>query len=338
MITDTRLISRGLERPRRLEFDPEVNTSTYGKFVARPLQRGFGHTLGNALRRILLSSIVGSAIAKVKIEGVQHEFSTIEGVRQDVTEIILNLKQIRLKIDGVGDRTLRLSRKTAGDIHAGDLECPPDVTILNPDQIIATLNDDTHSLELEVTARSGRGYVPAEENRDTDDPIGVIAMDAIYSPVLNCNYVIEGSRIGQRTDYDKLVIEIGTDGSINPEDALAFSAKILRDYLSIFINFDEEPVEEEESVNEEEERLKKLLTTSVEELELSVRSSNCLKAANLKTIGELVIRSDQEMLKYRNFGKKSLNEIKEKLSEMGLSLGMKEVSHLVSSTPRSEEG
>lgn len=320
---DVQLISRGLERPRRLEFDPAKTTATYGLFVARPLERGFGHTLGNAIRRILLSSITGSAVTSVKIEGVEHEFSTMEGVVEDVTEIILNLKGVRLRIDGTGSRILRLDRRGAGPARAGDLERPSDVAVLNPDHLIATVDGDKTALVVEVEARQGRGYVPAEENKRENQPIGLIAIDSLFSPVLKVAYRVENTRVGQRTDFEKLALEVWTDGSIKPEDAVAHAAKILSDHLRLFINFEDDTVEAGSEASAEEERLRKLLAKPVEELDLSVRSSNCLRGAGIKTLGELVVKTDQEILKFRNFGKKSLQEIKEKLAEIGLTLGKK---------------
>jgi DNA-directed RNA polymerase subunit alpha len=326
---DVRLITRGLEKPRRIEIDEKSLTSTFGRFVARPLEKGFGHTIGNALRRILLSSITGSSITSVQIEGVDHEFSVVPGVVEDVTDIVLNLKQIRLKIRGSGVRTLKASASGVSRITAGDLECPDDVEILNPGQPIATLDAPNAQIAMTLIARPGRGFIPADEVTPDDGTIGVIPIDALFSPVRKVAYSVEPTRVGQRTDYDKLILEITTDGSVAPEDALGFAARILDDHLQIFVGFDEAPLIEESVEAKEDEKMKKLLATPVDELELSVRSSNCLKAANLRTLGELVIRTDQEMLKYRNFGKKSLQEIKEKLEEYGLTLGMKDKAHLV---------
>lgn len=334
---DVRLITRGLERPRRIEVEESSLTPTYGKFTAKPLEKGFGHTLGNALRRVLLSSIPGAAITAVEIEGVSHEFSVIPGVIEDVTEIILNLKSVRLKIKGSGARTLKLSTTSTGEIKAKDLEVPEDVEILNPDQVIATIDQPGTKLNMTLTAKVGRGYVSTEEVKTEDQQIGLIAIDALYSPVRKVAYAVESTRVRQRTDYDKLILEITTDGSIAPEDALGYAARIISDYLKIFVSFDETPAEEETPESKEDERLRKIFSTPVEELELSVRSSNCLKAANLKTLGELVIRTDQEMLKYRNFGKKSLQEIKEKLQEYGLTLGMKDKAYLVDNAPGAKQ-
>lgn len=322
---DVKLISRGLERPRRLEFDAEKNTATYGLFVARPLERGFGHTLGNSLRRVLLSSITGSAITSVKVEGVEHEFSTIDGVAEDVTELVLNLKGVRLRIDGVGPRTLRIAKKGSGVVKAGDIERSPDVEVLNPQHHIATLDNEKSTLQVEIEARPGRGYVPADENKQENQPIGLIAIDSLFSPVMKVAYRVESTRVGQRTDYERLLVEIWTDGSIRPEDSLAHAAKILSDHLRLFIWFEDDTVESESEASAEDERLRRLLQKPVDELELSVRSSNCLRGAGIKSLGELVVKNDAEILKFRNFGKKSLGEIKEKLQELGLALGMKVV-------------
>lgn len=319
---DVRLISRGLERPRRLEFDPAKVTDTYGLFVARPLERGFGHTLGNSLRRVLLSSITGAAITSIKIEGVEHEFSTIDGVVEDVVEIVLNLKGVRLRIDGSGPRTLHLRKKGPGPVKAGEIERPADVTVLNPDHHIATIDGEKASLAIEIEARRGRGYVPAEENK-VEGVIGLIPVDSLFSPVLKVAYRVENTRVGQKTDYDKLTLEVWTDGSIRPDDAIAHAAKILSDHLRVFIHFEDETVESDTEASAEEERLRRLLAKPVDELELSVRSSNCLRAAGIRTLAELVAKSEAEILKFRNFGKKSLQEIKEKLAEHGLALGMR---------------
>jgi DNA-directed RNA polymerase subunit alpha len=319
---DVRLISRGLERPRRIEFDPAQATETYGLFVARPLERGFGHTLGNALRRVLLSSITGAAITSIKIEGVEHEFSTIDGVVEDVTEIVLNLKGVRLRIDGAGPRTLHLRKKGQGAVKAGEIERPADTAVLNPDHHVATIDGEKASLAIEIEARRGRGYVPAEENKQ-EGVIGLIPVDSLFSPVSKVAYRVENTRVGQKTDYDRLTMEIWTDGSIRPEDALAHAAKILTDHFRVFIHFEDETVETDSESSAEEERLRRLLGKPVEELELSVRSANCLRSAGIKTLGELVVKSDAEILKFRNFGKKSLQEIKEKLGEHGLALGMR---------------
>jgi DNA-directed RNA polymerase subunit alpha len=313
---------RELISPKKLELDPKTSSRFFGKFACEPLERGFGITIGNALRRIMLSSLQGAAVTSVKIDAVLHEFSTIPGVREDVTDIILNLKEVRLKLHGEEPRTIEVDKAGAGAVTAGDFNCPPEVEILNPEQHIATLSKDGR-LCMEMQVKSGKGYVPAERNVEEDAAIGVIPMDAIFSPIRRVNYVVSQARVGQITDYDKLTMEIWTDGSVMPEDALAFAAKILKEQMAIFINFDEEPEVEPKEEEEEEPKLNDNLFRSVDELELSVRSANCLKNANIRLIGELVQKTEAEMLKTKNFGRKSLNEIKEILTEMGLSLGMK---------------
>ena len=313
---------RELIKPRGVEITE--STPSYAKFVCQPLERGYGITIGNALRRILLSSLHGAAIVSVKIDSVMHEFTAVPGVLEDVSEIILNLKEVRMRMPDTGPRTLRIEASGERLVKAGDITAEGDVEILNPDQIIATLSKDA-TLEMTMTARVGKGYVPAELNKGENDPIGTIPIDAVFSPIKRVNYVVGNARVGQRTDYDKLTFEIWTDGSIVPEDAVAFAAKILKEQMTIFINFDEEaePEPEPEGAEEEEKPLNENLYRSVEELELSVRSANCLKNANIRHIGELVQRTEAEMLKTKNFGRKSLNEIKEVLAEMGLNLGMK---------------
>jgi DNA-directed RNA polymerase subunit alpha len=307
--------------PKQATPDP-ANTDGYGKFVIEPLERGFGVTLGNALRRVLLSSLQGGAITAVRIDGVLHEFSTLPGVIEDVTEIILNLKQVRLKLHGDGPKKGTIEMKGKGEVRAGNIQVDTEVEVLNPDLHIATLNRDG-DLRMEVEINGGRGYVSADQHSQTDRPIGVIPIDSLFSPVTKVNYQVDVTRLGQRIDYDKLTIDVWTDRSILPQDAVAFAAKILRDHFQMFIHFDE-PIEEdvEEEVDEELMRVRKLLDKSVEELELSVRSSNCLRAAEIKTIGDLVQKSEAEMLKFRNFGRKSLKEIQDILGEMGLSFGM----------------
>ena len=298
------------------------NTSSYGKFVIEPLEHGFGLTLGNALRRVLLSSLQGAAITAVRIDGVLHEFSTLPGVIEDVTELILNLKQVRLKLHGDGPKKGTFEVRGKGEVRAGNLLVDGEVEVLNPDLHVATLNKDG-DLRMEVEIDAGRGYVSADQHSAVDRPIGVIPIDSMFSPVLKVNYKVETTRLGQRIDYDRLVVDVWTDGSILPSDAVAVAAKILRDHFTLFIHF-EEPIEEEveEEVDEERQRVRRLLERSVEELELSVRSSNCLRAAEIKNIGDLVQKSEPEMLKYRNFGRKSLKEIQDILSEMGLHFGM----------------
>ena len=313
---------RELIKPKRVEIDQENNTNTYGKFVCEPLERGFGITIGNSLRRILLSSLQGAAIVSVKFDGVVHEFSSMPGVLEDVTDIILNLKEIKLKNLDVEEAVIRINREGEGVVTAGDIETEGLVEILEPDQHIATLSKEG-KLDMEMLVKMGKGYVPAERVQDESSPIGVIAIDAAFSCVQKVNYVVTNSRVGQVTDYDKLTLEIWTDGSVFPEDAVAYAAKILKEQMNPFINFEEEvePVEEEEVSREED--VNENLFRPVSDLELSVRSANCLQNAKINLIGELVQKSDAEMLKTKNFGRKSLNEIKAILTDMGLSLGMK---------------
>jgi len=313
---------KNLQMPKNVEVDEKTATPTYAKFTIEPLERGFGVTLGNALRRVLLSSLPGAAVTAAKIDGVQHEFSTMTGVKEDVPEILLNLKQMRFKIHADGPKMATFDVRGTATVTAKDLKADPDIELLNPELHIATLNKDGE-FRCEIEIGAGRGYVSAENQATQDRPIGVLPMDAMYSPVTKVNFEVENTRIGQRIDYDKLTLEIWTDGSVIPSDALAYAAKILKDHFSIFIHFEEEIVEEvEEEVDEEFMRIKTLLERSVEELELSVRSSNCLKAANIKTIGDLVTKSEGEMLKYRNFGRKSLKEIADILTGMNLGFGM----------------
>ncbi len=312
---------KNLTMPKQVTPDPN-NTEGYGKFVIEPLERGFGITLGNALRRVLLSSLQGAAITSVRIEGVLHEFSTLPGVIEDVTEIVLNLKQVRLKLHGDGPKKGTFEMKGKGEVRAGDLHVDPEIEVLNPDLHIATLNRDG-DLRMEVEIAAGRGYVPADQHSTTDAPIGVIPIDSTFSPVTKVNYQVDTTRLGQRIDYDKLSLEVWTDRSLLPQDAVAIAAKLLRDHFNLFIHF-EEPIEEEVEEEEDPEvlRIRRLLDKSVEELELSVRSSNCLRAAEIKSIGDLVQKGEPEMLKFRNFGRKSLKEIQDILGEMGLHFGM----------------
>jgi DNA-directed RNA polymerase subunit alpha len=311
-----------LIRPKSLEAD-SLN-DTYGKFVAKPLERGYGITLGNSLRRVLLSSINGAAIVAVRIAGVDHEFSTVSGIKEDVTDMILNLKQVNLRYLGEADATLKLEATGPRVVKAGDIQTDGEVEILNPDQVIATL-DNEGKLSMEMIVRHGRGYVSADANRTEDLPTGMIAIDSIFAPVRRVAYNVSNARVGQMTDYDKLTLEIWTNGAVRPDDAIAYAAKILKEQLTIFVNFDE--TEEEEVKTEMESGAKPSLNENlfktVDSLELSVRAANCLENANIKYIGELVTKTEAEMLKTKNFGRKSLNEIKDILSEMGLSLGMK---------------
>jgi DNA-directed RNA polymerase subunit alpha len=311
-----------LIKPKRLEVDPESHNRFYGKFSCEPLERGFGITLGNALRRVMLSSLRGAAITAVRIKDVHHEFSAIPGVREDITEILLNLKQVRLKMLSDGIKIVRLEAQGEGEVTAGDIQTDATVELLNPEHHIASLAADGQ-LSIEMTIRTGKGFVPAEANKDENQPIGYIPLDASFSPIRKVNYVVTQARVGQRTDYDKLTLEVWTDGSISPENAVAYAAKILKEHLTMFINFEEEPEGLEERVAEEPPALNENLYRSVNELELSVRAANCLRNANIRYIGELVQKTEQEMLKTKNFGRKSLNEIKEILTEMGLQLGMK---------------
>ena len=310
-----------LIKPRRIEVQTDTATGFYGKFVAEPLERGFGTTLGNTLRRVLLSSLQGGAITSVRIENVQHEYSTIPGVVEDITDIVLNLKEIRLRVHSAESRTMTLVAKGPCRVKASDLKTDAMVDILNREHHIAELSENA-TLKMEMTVRTGKGYVPAERNLEENAPIGTVPIDAIFSPVRKVNFTVTNARVGQQTDYDRLTLEIWTDGSVLPADAVAYAAKILKDQLTVFINFDEESEMPDEPLLLEEGSTNENLFKPVEELELSVRAFNCLKNANIKMIGELVQRSEQEMLKTKNFGKKSLNEIKDVLQEMGLSLGM----------------
>jgi DNA-directed RNA polymerase subunit alpha len=310
-----------LIRPKQLEIDEKSLTPTYGKFYAEPFERGFGQTIGNSLRRILLSSLMGASIVAVRIKGILHEFSTIPGVTEDVTDIILNLKEVRLRLNDGEQQTIKIDAKGPGTVQAKDMIVPPSVEILNPEHKIATLSRDA-KLEVEMTVKLGRGYVPAERNKDEAAPVDTIFIDAVFSPIHKVNFTVTNARVGQRTDYDRLVFEVHTDGSVRPEDAMAYAAKILQDQVGIFVNFQDEPRQERRE-DGPTIPLNDNLFRSVDELEFSVRSQNCLQNADIKYIGELVQKTEQEMLKTKNFGHKSLNEIKEILREMGLELGMK---------------
>ena len=312
---------RELIRPRRLEVEEESHTATYARFVCEPLERGFGITLGNALRRVLLSSLQGSAITSIRVREVLHEFSTIPGVLEDVSEIILNLKEVRLRMHAPGPKTLRIERKGSGVVTAGDLVSPDQtVEVINPEHTICTLGPEA-DFDFEATVGSGKGYVLAENNKSEDAPIGTIPIDSAFSPVRRVNYTVTPARVGRETDFDKLTLEVWTDGIVEPADAVAFAAKIVKEQLTIFINFDE-PDESPSPMADEPDPLNPNLFKAVDELELSVRSANCLQNANIRFIGELVQRTEAEMLKTKNFGRKSLNVIKEVLASMGLSLGM----------------
>jgi DNA-directed RNA polymerase subunit alpha len=311
---------RNLIRPRQLESEDSSSTETYGRFACEPLERGFGVTLGNALRRILLSSLQGAAITSVRIEGVLHEFSSIPGVMEDMSDIILNLKEVRLRLHTEGPKTIRVRKSGAGIFTAADLVVDDSgVDVLNPEHKVATLSSDA-DIEMEITVGLGKGYVRAEMNKTEDMPIGVIPIDSVFSPVQKVNYTVTPARVGRATDFDRLNIEITTDGTVPPIDALAYAAKIMKEQLTIFINFDE-PVEAPVAPSDEPTPINPNLFKSVDELELSVRSANCLQNANIRFIGELIQRTEGEMLKTKNFGRKSLNEIKEVLASMDLELG-----------------
>jgi len=312
---------KGFQKPKRLEIDSETLTSVYGKFYAQPFERGFGTTIGNALRRVLLSSIEGAAITAVKIEGVLHEFSSLPGVVEDVTDIILNLKQIPIKMHANDEKILTLDVSRKGKVTAADLQGDSAIEILDPDAPIATLSENGR-LQMEMRVSIGRGYVSADKNFDDDMGIGYIPIDSVHSPVRRCNYHVEAARIGQATDYDRLVLEVWTNGTISPTDAVGLAATLLRDHLTIFVNAEHETAFEGVGEGELPENLAEYLNKSVDELELSVRSANCLKNAGIRTIRDLVQRTEKDMLETKNFGRKSLNEIKDILRPMGLSLGM----------------
>jgi DNA-directed RNA polymerase subunit alpha len=309
-----------LIKPTKLQVTPGAEPQRLATVVAEPLERGFGLTLGNALRRVLLSSLQGAAITSVQIEGILHEFSSIPGVREDVTDIILNIKALAIRMQGEGPKRISLKATGPGEVTAGMIETVSDIEILNPDLVICTL-DNGAKITMELTVETGKGYVPANQNRPEDAPIGLIPVDALYSPVRKVAYKVENTRVGQVTDYDKLSMELETDGTVTPDDAVALAARILQDQLQLFINF-EEPQQASEEEKSEEPAFNKNLLRKVEELELSVRSANCLKNDNIIYIGDLVQKTEAEMLRTPNFGRKSLNEIKEVLAQMGLHLGM----------------
>jgi len=313
------------ELPSKLTKIEEGATPTYAKFIAEPFEAGYGHTVGNSLRRVLLSSIEGAAISSIKIEGVNHEFQSIDGVVEDVTDIVLNLKKVLIVSTKREPITLAIRANKSGVVTAADIQPDANITIVNPDQVIATL-DSKKTFDAEIEIKTGRGYYPGVDNKKEEQAIGVIPIDSLFSPVRLVKYAVEATRVGQITDYDKLVLEIWTDGRITPDDALKQSASILKHHLDVFDRVSEETYEfenQQSEVSEEQNKLRKLLNMSVNEIELSVRAANCLNNANITTVGELAMKTEQEMLKYRNFGKKSLNEIKEKLEALGLSLGMK---------------
>jgi DNA-directed RNA polymerase subunit alpha len=311
-----------LIRPKRIDIDEKTHTSFYGEFSCQPLERGFGITLGNAIRRVLLSSIQGAAIVSIKIDGILHEFSTVPGVKEDVTDIILNLKGVRLKLHHDGPRQVHIDTSKEGILSAGDIITDGTVEILNPDHYIATLSGEA-PLQAELTVKLGKGYEQAKSEKDYDQPEGTINIDALYSPIKKVSYAVTYARVGQVADYDKLVMEVWTDGSVLPEDAIAYAARIIKDQLDVFINFEETERVEEQKCAEEETNINEQLLRHVDELELSVRSANCLKNAGIKLIGDLVRRTEKEMLETKNFGRKSLSEIKEVLMELGLNFGMK---------------
>lgn len=317
---------KGFQKPKRLVANTESLTERYGMFTAQPFQRGFGTTIGNSLRRILLSSIEGAAITAVRIEGVEHEFSPIPGVVEDATDIILNLKQIPFKIMGEGLKTVRIVAEQQGEVLSGQIETDQDVEVLDRNLHVATVSEGGR-LSVEMRLKTGRGYVSADKNFDEDLALGYIPIDSVHSPVRKVNFSVEAARLGQMTDYDKLTLEVWTNGAVSPQDAVGYAAKLLKDHMSIFINFEELPESAEETAERGIDKMSEQLNRSVEELELSVRSYNCLKNANIQTIGELVQKTEAEMLRTKNFGRKSLNEIKEILSNMGLALGMRLDAH-----------
>ncbi len=313
---------KGFQKPKRLVANTETLTDRYGMFTAQPFERGFGTTIGTSLRRVLLSSIEGAAITAVRIEGVAHEFSPIPGVVEDATDIILNLKQIPFKMNDEGTRTVRLNLDRAGEVLSGQIECDPSIEVLDRGMHVATVGEGG-KLSIEMRLKIGRGYMSADRNFDEDLPLGYIPIDSVHSPVRKVNYTVEAARLGQMTDYDKLMIEVWTNGAVAPQDAIGQAAKLLKDHMSIFVNFEEVLEAQEEPAERVVGQMSEVLNRSVEELELSVRSYNCLKNANIQTIGDLVQKTEGEMLRTKNFGRKSLNEIKEILSGLGLSFGMK---------------
>lgn len=310
--------------PKRLVKEETSATETYAKFIAEPFETGYGHTVGNSLRRVLLSSLEGAAISSIKVDGAMHEFATVDGVVEDVTDLVLNLKKVLFKCHARDTQTVLLSVNKEGPVTAADIQLNQHLEIVNPTQHLCTL-DKKKKFEMELEIKVGRGFLPGDENKKPNQPIGVIAIDSLFSPVTRVRYLVENARVGQRTDYDRLLLEVWTDGRITPDDALTQASAILQHHLDVFVGYDKNAIEFEEVVDkqdEEKSKLRKLLNMSVNEIELSVRAANCLNNANITTVGQLAMKSEQEMLKYRNFGKKSLNEIKDKLSALGLSLGM----------------
>ena len=328
------------ELPNHLVSNEETATDTYAQFIAEPFERGYGHTIGNSLRRVLLSSLEGAAITSVKISGVQHEFSSLPGVVEDVTDIVLNLKKVKFSHNEKEPRILLIKAEKEGVVTAGDIQADHIYDVVNKDQVICTL-DKKVKFDCEFEVRVGRGFSTGDENKRKDQPIGVIAIDSIFSPVTRVKYAVETTRVGQMTEYDKLVIDIWTDGRISPQDALLQASSILRHHLDVFVNYDENAVNFEEAPaesSEENTALKKLLNMSVNEIELSVRAANCLNNANITTVGQLAMKTEAEMLKYRNFGKKSLNEIKDKLVELGLGLGLTFEPYMLSGPTAASRG
>ncbi len=323
------------ELPKRLVKDEVGASDTYSRFIAEPFETGYGHTIGNSLRRVLLSSLEGAAITSLKIDGAMHEFTTVDGVVEDVTDIVLNLKKVKFRSHNRETQTLLLTVNKEGTITAGDIQLNQGMEIVNPNQPICTL-DRKKKFEMELEVKVGRGFCPGDENKKVDQAIGVIAIDSLFSPVTRVRYNIEQARVGQKTDYDKLILDIWTDGRLSPDDALTQASAILQHHLDVFVGYDKNAIEFEEEqkpVDDEKAKLKKLLNMSVNEIELSVRAANCLNNANITTVGQLALKTEQEMLKYRNFGKKSLNEIKEKLSALGLALGMNIDPSLLADVP-----
>ncbi len=320
---------RGLELPSRVSVDKGVSNETFGRFIIEPFERGFGTTVGNSLRRILLSSLEGAAVTSIKIARAPHEFTSLEGVYEDVTDIVLNVKSLIIKMEGEGPKTMKVARSSKGEIKASDIECDPSITIINKDLVLVTLTDDV-KFEMELEVNIGRGYVTAAENTKEEQEIGVIPVDSLFSPVMRVRYQTEDTRVGQRTNYDRLIMDIWTKGTITPELALVEAAKILRKHLNPFVQFSElgeetavaEGVAEERAEAAVDDALKQKLQTSIQDMQLSVRATNCLESASITTVGELVQKTEGDLLKVRSFGKTSLREVKRKLSEMGLSLGM----------------
>lgn len=308
------------EMPKRLEAEKASQTPTFAKFVAEPFERGYGTTIGNALRRVLISSIEGAAVTNIKVDGMLHEFSSLEGVMEDGAQVVLNIKKLVIKYHGKGPKKIVIEAKKAGPVKAGDIHADETIEVVNPDLVICTLTKDI-PFRIEMEIGRGRGYVPAERNKQEGSPIGMIPVDSIFSPIVKVNFTVEETRVGQMTDYDRLILEIWTNGAISPEEALLYASNILQRHLDIFVNYGEIPIEEEEE-EEEDTAFKELISKPISELELSVRSANCLEAANIKTIGDLIQKTEAQMLKYKNFGKKSLSEITAILITMGLGLGL----------------